>query len=102
MPELDFAPWRARVDAALASALPSGDALQALAFEQLAQSPSSADLRVAMLAELARAAGVRGMCGGQALDIDATGGVAIDLPALQRLHAMKTGALIRASVRLGA
>ncbi|BCT93089.1 farnesyl-diphosphate synthase [Lysobacter helvus] len=85
-----------------ATAILAGDALQSLAFEQLTQAPLSADLRVAMLAELAQAAGVRGMCGGQALDIDATGGVAIDLPALQRLHAMKTGALIRASVRLGA
>jgi farnesyl diphosphate synthase len=43
------------------------------------------------------------MCGGQALDIDATGNAAaIDPGALQRLHAMKTGALLRASVRLGA
>jgi farnesyl diphosphate synthase len=41
------------------------------------------------------------MCGGQALDIDATGTV-IDAGALQRLHALKTGALLRASVRLGA
>ena len=85
-----------------ATAILAGDALQTLAFETLAQSALSADIRVAMLAELAQASGVRGMCGGQALDIDATGGVAIDLPSLQRLHAMKTGALIRASVRLGA
>jgi farnesyl diphosphate synthase len=85
-----------------ATAILAGDALQALAFDVLANATSSADVRVAMLAELARAAGVHGMCGGQALDIDATGGVAIDLPSLQRLHAMKTGALIRASVRLGA
>ena len=43
------------------------------------------------------------MCGGQALDIDATGSAAaIDLPALQRLHALKTGALLRASLRMGA
>jgi farnesyl diphosphate synthase len=85
-----------------ATAILAGDALQALAFEKLASATLSADVRVAMLAELATASGVRGMCGGQALDIDATGGAAIDLDALQRLHAMKTGALLRASVRLGA
>jgi farnesyl diphosphate synthase len=54
-----------------------------------------------MLAELARAAGVAGMCGGQALDIDATGQT-IDLADLERLHALKTGALLRCAVRLGA
>jgi farnesyl diphosphate synthase len=49
------------------------------------------------------AAGARGMCGGQALDIDATGRPdAVDETALRRLHALKTGALLRASVRLGA
>ena len=85
-----------------ATAILAGDALHSLAFECLANAPHPAEVRVAMLAELAVAAGVRGMCGGQALDIDATGGVAIDLPALQRLHAMKTGALLRSAVRLGA
>ena len=56
-----------------------------------------------MLRELAVAAGAAGMCGGQALDIDATGGAgAIGLDALQRLHALKTGALLRCAVRLGA
>lgn len=84
-----------------ATAILAGDALQALAFEQLAAAPQAADVRIAMLAELARAAGVAGMCGGQALDIDATGR-AIDLPALERLHALKTGALLRCAVRLGA
>ena len=42
------------------------------------------------------------MCGGQALDIDATGGAMLQLDALQRLHAMKTGALLRSAVRMGA
>ncbi|TCT26103.1 polyprenyl synthetase family protein [Thermomonas haemolytica] len=84
-----------------ATAILAGDALQALAFEQLATAPQASDVRIAMLAELARAAGVAGMCGGQALDIDATGR-AIDLPALERLHALKTGALLRCAVRLGA
>ncbi|NUS38245.1 MAG: geranyl transferase [Lysobacter sp.] len=86
-----------------ATAILAGDALQSLAFAALADAPLTAAQRVAMLRELAVAAGVRGMCGGQALDIDATGNaVAIDAEALQRLHAMKTGALLRASVRLGA
>jgi farnesyl diphosphate synthase len=84
-----------------ATAILAGDALQSLAFEVLASAPLDAGRRVAMLAELARASGVTGMCGGQALDIDATG-VAISLADLERLHALKTGALLRASVRLGA
>ena len=85
-----------------ATAILAGDALQSLAFDLLAHAPIPADARVAMLAELARAAGAHGMCGGQALDIDATGGAPLGIDALQRLHAMKTGALLRASVRLGA
>ena len=86
-----------------ATAILAGDALQSLAFETLARAPFDGDVRVAMLAELARASGAAGMCGGQALDIDATGRAdAVDIAALQRLHALKTGALLRASVRLGA
>src|SRR3546814_16794139 len=58
---------------------------------------------MAMLRELATAAGSRGMCGGQALDIDATGAVSpLRVEELERLHALKTGALLRAAVRLGA
>ncbi|HWS78191.1 MAG TPA: farnesyl diphosphate synthase [Thermomonas sp.] len=86
-----------------ATAILAGDALQSLAFAALAHAPQSAERRVAMLAELAHASGVAGMCGGQALDIGATGSVGgISIDALQRLHALKTGALLRASVRLGA
>lgn len=90
-----------------ATAILAGDALQTLAFELLADAALddralSDNVRVAMLRELAVAAGARGMCGGQALDIDATGGAALSLAELERLHAMKTGALLRASVRLGA
>ena len=79
----------------------AGDALQTLAFSLLAGAPASDASRVAMLAELAGAAGAAGMCGGQALDLAATGR-AIPLDALERLHALKTGALLRAAVRLGA
>lgn len=93
-----------------ATAILAGDALQALAFDVLACAPLPAEQRVTMLAELARAAGVAGMCGGQALDIDATGtwgasGAGDDafrLADLERLHALKTGALLRCAVRLGA
>ncbi|QDA58149.1 polyprenyl synthetase family protein [Thermomonas aquatica] len=86
-----------------ATAILAGDALQALAFAALAHAPQPAGSRVAMLAELAHASGAAGMCGGQALDIDATGKAgAIGIDGLQRLHALKTGALLRASVRLGA
>ena len=84
-----------------ATAILAGDALQALAFDTLAAAPQPPEYRVAMLAELARASGVAGMCGGQALDIDATGN-AIALTDLERLHSLKTGALLRCAVRLGA
>ena len=84
-----------------ATAILAGDALQTLAFGVLADAPLPAAQRVAMLAELARASGVAGMCGGQALDIAATG-TAITLQELERLHALKTGALLRCAVRLGA
>lgn len=84
-----------------ATAILAGDALQTRAFEVLASAPASAARRVDWLATLAQASGAGGMCGGQALDIDATGTVQA-LDALERMHALKTGALIRASVRMGA
>jgi farnesyl diphosphate synthase len=86
-----------------ATAILAGDALQTLAFRQLADAPTPAEVRIAMVRELATASGALGMCGGQAFDIDATGrGGDIDLRELERLHAMKTGALLRCAVRLGA
>ncbi len=85
-----------------ATAILAGDALQALAFSLLAEAPLDVEVRLAMVAALARAAGANGMVGGQALDIAATGGAqSLDIAALERLHAMKTGALIRAAVALG-
>ena len=84
-----------------AAAILAGDALQTLAFARIADAPLSDATRVALLRELAQASGAAGMCGGQALDIDATGRL-IDITRLERLHAMKTGALLRASVRMGA
>ncbi|MDH5835698.1 polyprenyl synthetase family protein [Luteimonas sp. M1R5S59] len=85
-----------------ATAIVAGDALQALAFSLLADAPLPDACRVAMMAELASASGAAGMCGGQAFDLAATGSEPITLAALERLHAMKTGALLRAAVRLGA
>lgn len=87
-----------------ASAILAGDALQTLAFSILSDAPMAgvaiAD-RLAMVKELATASGVAGMCGGQALDLEAEG-KHVDLQSLERIHRHKTGALIRASVRLGA
>ena len=87
-----------------ASAILAGDALQTLAFSILSDAPmtevSDRD-RLAMLSELATASGVAGMCGGQALDLEAEG-QHVNLEMLERIHRHKTGALIRAAVRLGA
>ena len=87
-----------------AAAILAGDALQALAFDVLARDSALADaptLLVEMLRVLAAACGSQGMAGGQALDLAAVGRV-LDAAELERMHVHKTGALIRASVRLGA
>lgn len=84
-------------------AILAGDALQALAFETLAQATVTGDNPAGWAAanqEMARAAGSLGMCGGQTLDIEAAG-EPLDLTALRRLHAYKTGALLTASVVCG-
>ena len=82
-----------------ATALLAGDTLQALAFGTLAGA-GMADPGAAVVV-LADASGAEGMAGGQAIDLDAVG-TSLDLPALERMHRMKTGALIRAAVNLGA
>jgi farnesyl diphosphate synthase len=87
-----------------AAAILAGDALQALAFDVLARDSALADapaLLVDMLRVLAAACGSQGMAGGQALDLAAVGRI-LDAAELERMHVHKTGALIRASVRLGA
>lgn len=84
-------------------AILAGDALQALAFEHMAGSATRATHPAAWLRAidvLAAAAGSRGMCGGQTLDIQAAG-QGIDLDSLRTLHALKTGALLTASVVMG-
>ncbi len=85
-----------------ATALLVGDALQAQAFTVLAQDDSVPPARlVAMLRVLGEAAGSAGMCGGQAIDLDSVG-ISLTLEQLERMHQLKTGALLRASVMLGA
>jgi farnesyl diphosphate synthase len=85
-----------------ATAILTGDALQALAFEILAHDPSiiaSADSRLKMITTLAKASGSQGMVGGQAIDLDSVG-TKLNLPELENMHIHKTGALIRASVNM--
>ena len=87
-----------------AMAILAGDALQALAFELLADDAMQridAATGMAMLRALGRACGAEGMAGGQALDLAAVGRK-LTLAELEHMHACKTGALIRASVQLGA
>jgi farnesyl diphosphate synthase len=91
-----------------ATALLAGDALQTLGFELLATRPAGdeyAARRALAAAKTARAIGVEGMAGGQALDLAATGQAAPAeerAPRLKKIHALKTGRLIRLSVELGA
>ncbi len=79
-----------------ATAILAGDALLTMAFDMAAQAG-----RVDIVREIAQAAGVRGMVGGQQLDMEGEGR-GLGLEELRRIHAHKTGALIRASVRSGA
>ena len=90
-----------------ATAILTGDALQTLAFEVLAGNviacPIPAASRNLMISRLAAAAGAAGMAGGQAIDLDLeTGRAEVSLEQLENMHRHKTGALIRASVALGA
>jgi len=85
-----------------ATAILTGDALQALAFELLAHDVSiavSLENRLKMITTLAKASGSQGMVGGQAIDL-ASVGTQLTLPELENMHIHKTGALIRASVNM--
>ena len=85
-----------------ATALLVGDALQTQAFIVLAQASAlGAEARLKLVSELAVASGSVGMCGGQAIDLQNVGR-AMTREALEGMHRMKTGALLRASVRMGA
>jgi farnesyl diphosphate synthase len=87
-----------------ATALLVGDALQSLAFELLARDPGLPDsgaVRACLVGLLAEAIGSLGMAGGQALDLQSEGH-RLEIEQVERMHALKTGALIRASVMMGA
>jgi farnesyl diphosphate synthase len=93
----------AHVEFDQATALLAGDALQALAFQLLAEHRLADDpaTQLEMVKALALAAGSRGMAGGQAIDLESTG-KQLSLPELEFMHIRKTGALIRAAVFAGA
>jgi farnesyl diphosphate synthase len=87
-----------------AQAMLAGDAMQALAFEVLTPDEEPrlpAALQARLCALLARSAGHAGMAGGQAIDL-ASVGVALDEKQLRDMHRRKTGALLQASVLMGA
>ena len=86
-----------------ASAMLAGDALQAMAFELLTPDDDAIPARqqAALCRLLARAAGSAGMAGGQAIDL-ASVGVALTERQLRQMHRLKTGALLQASVMMGA
>ncbi len=87
----------------VATAILAGDALQALAFDVLVsvEPPGGPGASAAMVRALARACGSQGMAGGQALDLGAAG-ERLDQTELERMHRLKTGALIRCAVVLPA
>jgi geranylgeranyl diphosphate synthase type II len=85
-----------------ATAILAGDALLTLAFETIAAAPVAAERRVAMVTEIASAAGtVKGMVGGQVADLEAEG-KPVSPEMLEYIHRSKTAALIRASITSGA
>ena len=85
-----------------AIAILAGDGLLTLAFETIGATPVPSERRVAMLSEIADAAGtVKGMVGGQVADIEAER-KPVDAKMLEYIHRSKTAALIRASVTAGA
>ncbi|MET3107712.1 farnesyl diphosphate synthase [Oxalobacteraceae bacterium GrIS 2.11] len=84
-----------------ATALLVGDALQAQAFMVLSNGKNPAARQLKMMQILAHASGSMGMCGGQAIDL-ASVGLQLSREELERMHQLKTGSLLRASVLLGA
>lgn len=85
-----------------ATAILAGDALQTFAFELLSEAETvEPEIQITLIRQLAKASGVQGMVLGQAIDLAAVD-KAIDLAQLENMHRHKTGALIRASVSMGA
>jgi geranylgeranyl pyrophosphate synthase len=105
---MDDDAWRrgmptAHVKFGEAAAILSGDALHSLAFQILAEEPSSptfASRRASVLSLVARAAGMEGMVGGQVRDLESEGRK-VTPPELRRIHRAKTGALLAAAVEAG-
>jgi farnesyl diphosphate synthase/geranylgeranyl diphosphate synthase type II len=84
-----------------ATAILAGDGLQTLAFDLLTKTDFSAEIQINLIRQLARGSGVEGMVLGQAIDLAAVDHQ-LDLAQLEIMHRHKTGALIRASVAMGA
>ncbi|MGR6860966.1 (2E,6E)-farnesyl diphosphate synthase [Aliivibrio salmonicida] len=87
-----------------ATAILAGDALQTLAFDILANgmlAKEAESSRIDMIRALSKASGASGMCMGQSLDLQAEGKL-VDLASLEKIHAHKTGALMKCAIQLGA
>ena len=84
-----------------ATAVLAGDALQVVAFDQIARLPGSAEARVRVLTLITEAVGTAGVIGGQVVDIESEG-QEISAQRLRWIHRRKTGALLRASLVGGA
>jgi farnesyl diphosphate synthase len=84
-----------------ASALLVGDALQTMAFQLIAQSALNDAQKVQVITSLSMAGGMAGMAGGQAIDL-ASVGKQLTQNELELMHRLKTGALLRAAVQIGA
>jgi farnesyl diphosphate synthase len=84
-----------------ASALLVGDALQTMAFQLIAQSALNDAQKVQVIASLSMAGGMAGMAGGQAIDL-ASVGKQLTQNELEQMHRLKTGALLRTAVQIGA
>lgn len=85
-----------------ATAVLAGDALLTLAFEVMAREIQPAEIAASCCADLAKAAGCRGMVAGQIADLENEHRTAITLPELEQIHRRKTGCLITSSLRIGA
>ena len=83
-----------------ATALLVGDALQSEAFTIITQMQIPAKLKVELMQELSISAGMHGMCKGQAIDLANVGKV-LNLQTLEKMHRLKTGALLRCAIRMG-
>ena len=84
-----------------ATALLVGDALQAEAYSLITKIQIPAQLKVELMDELATSSGMHGMCKGQAIDLANVGKI-LDLKTLEKMHHLKTGALLNCAIRMGA